>query len=134
MFSGLVLRRAQTLTVTGSDTENASITGSATFTVTPGAADHIAFNVPATVMAGESFAITATVQDAYSNTVSDYTGTVHFTLTGPATAMADYTFTTSDIGSHTFGNLILSQTGMYTLTGTDMADSMLTGAVMFMVM
>jgi hypothetical protein len=133
-FSKLVLTQAGTYTVAGTDTANPLITGSTTFTITPGAADHIAFSVPDTITAGMPFAITVTVQDAYGNTVTDYVGTVHFTLTGQATAQADYTFTASDMGSHTFSNLVLSQAGDYTLTATDEADPTISGSSFFTVL
>jgi fibronectin type 3 domain-containing protein len=133
-FSGLVLYRAGTVTVTGTDTVNPSLTGSSTFTVTPAAPDHIALVLPPTISAGAPFALIVTVQDAYGNTVTDYQGTVHFTLMGPVTPAANYTFTAADMGSQTFNNLVLSQTGTYTLTGSDTMDSMLTGTVTFTVM
>jgi hypothetical protein len=132
-FSNLVLRRAGAYTVAGADTDNALITGGTAFTVTPAAADHIAFTVPGTITAGVPFAITVTVQDAYGNTVTGYTGTVHFTLTGPAMAQADYTFTAADMGSHTFNNLVLSQAGDYTLTGMDTGDPTVGGSTLFTV-
>jgi hypothetical protein len=137
-FGNLVLRQAGTYTVAGADTANPLISGSTTFTVTPAAADHIAFTVSSTSTAGVAtagvpFAITVTVQDAYGNTVTDYTGTVHFTLTGVASAQADYTFTASDQGSHTFSGLVLSQAGDYTLTGTDSADPTVSGSTFFTV-
>jgi hypothetical protein len=120
-FGNLVLRRAQTLTVTGADTADARITGNTTFTITPAAADHLAFVVPDTVTAGVPFAITVTVQDVYGNTVTDYTGTVHFAAYRGGTEIAsrDYTFTAGDGGQHTFAGLVLYQPAEYTITGND---------------
>jgi hypothetical protein len=132
-FSNLVLRRAGTYTVAGADTDTGLITGSTTFTIRPAAADHIAFTVPSTITAGVPFAITVTVQDAYGNTVTGYTGTVHFQLTGTVTPSADHTFTATDMGSHTFSGLVLNQPGMYTLTATDSADPSLSGSTLFTV-
>ncbi|WP_217551179.1 hypothetical protein, partial [Pantoea sp. GbtcB22] len=41
--------------------------------------------------------------DAYGNTATSYTGTVHFTSTDPLAQLpADYTFTASDQGVHFF--------------------------------
>jgi hypothetical protein len=128
----IAVYRAGSLSVTGTDTANPSITGGFTVTVNPAAAAQIALVVPS-VTAGVPFSITVTVQDAYGNTVTGYLGTVHFTLTGPAMAMANYTFTAADRGSHTFSNLVLNQAGTYTLTGTDTADPTLTGSTMFTV-
>jgi hypothetical protein len=132
-FTNLVVRRAGTLTVTGTDTANASITGSTSFTITPAAPDHLAFSVTDALTAGVPFAITVTVQNTYGNTVTGYVGTVHFMLTGAAMAMADYTFTAADMGSHTFSPLVLSHAGDYTLTGMDTADPNLSGITLFAV-
>jgi hypothetical protein len=129
----IALYRAGSLSVTGTDPANPSITGGFTVTVNPAAAAQIALVVPS-VTAGVPFSITVTVQDAYGNTVTGYQGTVHFTLTGPAMAMANYTFTSGDMGSHTFSNLVLNQAGTYTLTGTDTVNPMLTGSTMFTVL
>jgi hypothetical protein len=107
---------AQSITVT--DTASGSVTGTQTgITVSPGAPDHISFNEPATVTAGVPFLITVTVQDAYNNTVTGYTGMVHFTATSGA--MANYTFQPADIGQHTF-TITLRQAGPLGVTGTDM--------------
>jgi hypothetical protein len=129
----IALTHAGSLSVTGTDTVNPSITGGFSITVNPAAAAHIAF-VVGSITAGMPFSITVTVQDAYGNTVTGYLGTVHFQLTGPMMAMANYTFTAADMGSHTFNNLRLGTTGMYTLTGTDTVDSPVTGTTMFTVM
>jgi fibronectin type 3 domain-containing protein len=133
-FSGLVLTHAWTYTVTGADTANPFLTGGTTFTVAPAAPAHIALVLPPTISAGVPFSVTVTVQDAYGNTVTGYTGTVHFQLTGPVMPAVNYTFTAADMGSRTFNNLALSETGTYTLTATDTMDAMLTGTVLFTVM
>jgi hypothetical protein len=132
-FNNLVLRQAGTLTITGVDTADASITGTTTLTVTPAAADHIAFTLTNAITAGVPFAITVTVQDAYGNTETGYQGMVHFTLTGPAMAQADYTFAATDMGSHTFNNLTLGQAGDYTLAGMDSADPTISSSTPFTV-
>jgi predicted outer membrane repeat protein len=120
-FSGLVLTRAGTDTIIGADTASPPITGRVSFTITPAAADHIAFSVPLVVTAGVPFAVTLTVQDVYGNTVTGYTGTVHFTASdgGVVVATADYTFTSADQGQHTFPRVVFGQAGDYTVTGDD---------------
>jgi hypothetical protein len=132
-FHNIALRQAGTVTVTGTDTANPTITGSTAVTVVAADPDHIAFTVPGTITAGVPFSVTVTIQDAYGNTVTGYTGTVHFTLTGPAMAQADYTFTATDMGSHTFTNLRLGQAGDYTLAGMDGADPSFSGSTPFTV-
>jgi hypothetical protein len=131
-FSGLELRQAGTVTVTGTDTVT-GITGMATLTIVAASPDHIGFTAPDTFTAGVPFQLTVTIQDQFGNTVTDYTGTVHFQLTGPVMASVDFTFPPADMGSHTFGGLVLNQPGDYTLTATDSADSTLTGTLMFTV-
>jgi sugar lactone lactonase YvrE len=93
----ITLTHAMTLTVTGTDTAVPPVTGSTTFTITPAAPDHIALSLPGTIQAGVPFALTVTVQDAYGNTVTGYSGTVHFALMGPVMSTAQYTFRAADI-------------------------------------
>jgi hypothetical protein len=72
-FSGLVLRRAQALTVTGTDTGNDSITGSTSFTITPAAADHLLFlQQPTDAAAGQTISpVSVALVDAFGNVVTD---------------------------------------------------------------
>ena len=72
--------------------------------------------------------MTLTVEDAYGNVVTGYTGTVHFTSSdSTATLPANYTFTAADAGVHTFTNaLILKKKGTQTITVTDTKNSKLT--------
>jgi hypothetical protein len=75
--------------------------------------------------AAQSFVVTA--RDAYSNVVTAYTGTVHFTSSdGLAILPADYTFTTADAGKHTF-TATLKTAGTQSITATDTASSGVTG-------
>jgi hypothetical protein len=65
-----VLRQAGALTVTSTDTANASITGSTTVPVSPAAADHLLFlQQPTDAAAGQKItpAVTVTVADAFGN-------------------------------------------------------------------
>jgi regulation of enolase protein 1 (concanavalin A-like superfamily) len=91
---------------------------------------HIQFTNPSTVMAGTPFPITVTVQDAYGNTVTGYTGTVHFTASNGA--MANYTFTPADLGTHIF-TLTLTRAAALTVTGTDTGGTGATGMTSFTV-
>jgi hypothetical protein len=124
----LTLYRAGALTVTGTDTVT-GITGTTSFAVTPAAADHLSFSEPATVTAGVPFQITATVQDACNNTVTGYTGTVHFTASNGV--MANYTFQPSDMGQRTF-TITLYRAGTLSVTGTDTVTG-ITGTTSFTV-
>ena len=70
---------------------------------------------------GVAFTLTLTVEDAYGNVVTGYTGTVHFSSTdSTATLPPNYTFTAADAGAHTFTNkTTLKKKGTQTLTFTD---------------
>jgi hypothetical protein len=121
-----VVFTAGTRSITATDTANASLTGSETFTVTPAAASQIVLTAPSTVTAGSPFSLTVTVQDAYGNTATGYTGTVHFTASNGQ--MAQYTFKPADMGTITVPNLVLTHAGPLTVTATDTVTSSITGS------
>jgi hypothetical protein len=129
-FSNLVLRRAGTLTVTGTDTGNDSINGRFTLVVYAAAADHIQITLPGSATAGTPFDLVVTIQDAYGNTVTGYTGTVTFATDDPQGMVpADYTFTAADAGSHTFVGGVTLYTDGSTITVTDALMATLTGSL-----
>jgi hypothetical protein len=87
-----------------------------------GAADHFAVSAPAGATAGTPFSVVVTVQDAYNNTVTDYTGTVQFSSGDPygASLPDDYTFTAADQGQHTFAaGATLYTAGTWDVTAAD---------------
>ena len=73
--------------------------------------------------------VTVTAMDAYGNTATGYTGTVHFTSTdGAAVLPADYTFTAGDAGVHTFTTASPSRPpAAETVTATDTVNGTITG-------
>jgi hypothetical protein len=85
----------------------------------------IQFTNASTVTAGTPFPITVTMQDAFGNTATGYTGSVHFTASNGA--MADYTFTPADMGTHTF-NVTLVHAATLTVTAMDTGGTGATGA------
>ena len=98
-------------------------------TVTPAAASKFVLSAPASVTAGVPFSLTVTVEDAYGNIVTDYTGTIHFTSSQRRkTLPANYTFTAGDAGVHTFTGLVLKTTGNQTITVTDTHNRRVTGS------
>jgi hypothetical protein len=126
------LRTAGTRSLSATDTANGSLTGSqGGIVVNPAGADHIASVVPATVTAGVPFPATLTVQDAYNNTVTTYTGTVHISTN--LGEMTNYTFTPADMGSHTF-HPALTRAGSRTSTATDINNPSITGTASFVVL
>jgi adhesin/invasin len=77
-----------------------------------------------------TFSLTITVQDAYGNVVTGYTGTIRFSSTDKtATLPANYTLLAADRGVHTFSGLILRKRGNQTITITDTLNSSITSSV-----
>src|SRR5581483_4707987 len=65
----------------------------------------------------------------FGNTITSYTGTVHFTSNdGAASLPANYTFVAGDSGVHTFTNgVTLNTTGSHTVVSTDLGNSSIAG-------
>ncbi len=123
------LKIVGTQSLTATDTATSSITGSETgITVSPAAASTFTLTgYPSPTTAGDSHNFTVTALDAYGNTATGYTGTVHFTSSdAQATLPADYTFAAGDAGAHSF-SATLKTAGTQSLTGTDTATSSITG-------
>src|SRR5262249_13040563 len=79
---------------------------------------------PTSATAGSAFSFTVTALDQFNNTVTGYTGTVHFTSSdGQAVLPANSTLSN---GVGTF-SATLKTAGSQTLTGTDTATSAITG-------
>lgn len=74
-------------------------------------------------------ALRVTAKDQWDNTVTTYTGTIHFTSTdGAATLPADYTFVAGDSGTKTFGTSTTMNTpGVHTITVYDTSNPAVSG-------
>jgi hypothetical protein len=129
---GATLYTAGTWDITVTDTSNPGLTASANVFVVAAAPDHFLITPSvSTSVAGTPFDITVTVQDAYNNTVTGYTGTVTFSSADPygASLPADYTFTVDDGGVHTFASgATLYTVGTWDITAADTANSGLQGS------
>jgi hypothetical protein len=128
----VTLRTAGSQTVTATDTGNGSITGTtSSITVNAAAASTLAVSASGSASAGGAFSVTVTARDAYGNTATGYTGTIHFTKSdsGSGSAVpANFTFAPADQGVHTFTNgVTLVTTGSQTLTATDTVTGTITG-------
>jgi hypothetical protein len=116
-----ILKTAGTQSISARDT----LTGSLTSTeggilVNAARASQFIIAAPPSVTVGVAFSLTVTVEDAYGNVVTGFTGTIHFTSTDPQAKLpANYTFTAADKGVHTFTGLILQKTGKQTITVAD---------------
>jgi hypothetical protein len=94
----------------------------------PGAADHLLLAAPPGASVGTPEDLTVTVQDAFGNTVTGYTGTVQFASSDPGALLpADYTFT-ADHGQHNF-SIIFQTAGVQSITATDTARGTVTGSI-----
>ena len=122
VFTGNALKTAGPQGITATDTTTSFIVGNDTLSVTPAAADHLAFGQQPTNVNPEAVmspAVTVRVLDAYNNVVtSDSSDEVTLTLgTNPAGGVLSGTTTTTVSGGiATFNNLSINQAGNgYTL-------------------
>jgi hypothetical protein len=117
--------------ITATDTTNNSLVGSESgITVAPAATVALVFgNVPSGVTAGFTFNLWLTAKDAYGNTATGYTGTVHFTSSDPQAILpADLIFTSSNAGNAFYGlNVALKRAGTQSVKATDTVTSSITG-------
>jgi hypothetical protein len=101
-------------------------------TVTPGAARSLSLSYSGTVVHGHAFALAVVARDAYGNTATGYTGTIHFSSSDASSPPANYTFTTgagNDNGIHVFA-VTLSAAGTPTVTATDTVAPSITGSTL----
>src|SRR5438552_7329793 len=101
-----------------------------TVTVNAGTLHHFAVTgAPVSTTAGSTFSLTVTAQDAFNNTVTGYTGQIHFSSTdAPAVLPANYTFVGGDNGSHIFTNAVTLKTaGPQTVSVNDTTTPAITG-------
>ncbi len=121
------LRTAGPQTVTVTDVAS-GIAGTLATTVIPGPAQTLILSdLPAQVTAGQAAAVTVTLDDAYGNVATGYTGTVTFSSSDPQASLpAD---TTVSGGSGTF-SVTLGTAGDQTVTVGDTAQSTLSASAM----
>jgi hypothetical protein len=112
-------------TITATDTIQGSMSGtSSVIAVGPGPATHFLVSAPAAATTGLAFQMTVTAQDALNNTVTAYSGTVHFTSSdAQATLPANSTLTN---GTGTF-SVTLKTLGSQTITATDTGTPSING-------
>ncbi len=93
-------------------------------TVTPLAANHFVVSAAATAITGAALSFTVTAKDTFNNTVTGYTGTVHFTSSDAVAALPADTTLAGGVGvfSATFNSL-----GSENLTATDVANAGISG-------
>src|SRR5262245_25448907 len=80
---------------------------------------------PSPTTAGASGTFTVTATDGNGNTLTGYTGTIHFTSSDPQASLpADYAFTAADAGVHTF-SATLKTAGTQWIMVSDTANAAL---------
>jgi hypothetical protein len=123
----VTFKTAGTQSITVTDTATASITGTdAGLVVFASAASQFIISAPVSVHAAASFSLTLTVEDAYGNIITNYTGTVHFSSTDAGGRLpSNYTFAAADKGVHKFTGLVLRTRGNQKITITDAHNSLL---------
>ena len=128
--AGLTLKTAgsQTVRATQFPLARDSITGSQGVIVTPAAASTLTVSgLTSPRTAGTAGTITVTAKDAYGNTATGYTGTVHFTSTDAVAVLpADCTFTAANAGTHLF-SVTLKTAGAQAVRARDTVTSTITG-------
>ena len=130
---GVTLKTAGEQWVKATDTVTATITGQqAAITVNPAAAvasKLVVSGITDPINAGTASSVTVTAVDSFGNTVTGYTGTIHFTSSdGKATLPANYTFQAGDHGVKTFsGGVTLKTAGEQWVKATDTVTATITG-------
>jgi hypothetical protein len=131
VFTNLVkFKTAGTQSLTATDTVTSAITGTRTgVQVLPAAAKSLVVSgFPSAIAAGTAGSFTVTVVDVYGNTVTGYTGTIHFTSSDLAASLpANYTFVAGDAGVHTF-SATFNTSGTQSLTATDTVNGTIKGS------
>jgi RHS repeat-associated protein len=112
----LVLRTAGADTVTATDTQHSTVTGSAGVQVAPAALEHLALSPPsASAAAGASQSYTAQGLDRFGNSLGDLTSATTFTI-APNGTCTGAVCTATVAGAHTVTGKDGTATGTTTLT------------------
>jgi hypothetical protein len=125
-FSATLIRSG-TQSLTATDTASGLTGTEGNIVVKGGAAVSLVFSsaFQGSYTAGGLVNVSIVAKDAYGNSSSGYTGTVHFTSSDPHAQLPfDYTFTAADGGAHSFG-AILETAGTQSVTATDTANAAL---------
>ena len=129
--NGVTLKTAGTQSITATDTVTGTITGTqgSISVLSSNATTLVVSAFPSPTTAGVAHSVTVSAHDAFGNTATGYTGTVHFTSTdGVAVLPANYAFVAGDNGVHTFTNgVTLKTAGTQSITATDTVTGTITG-------
>ena len=81
--------------------------------------------VPSPIKAGVAGSVTVTARDAYGNTVTGYTGTVHFTSSDPSAVLPADATLSSGVGTF---NVTFATPGTQSVTATDTGNASISGS------
>ncbi len=126
---GFVLTQAATPTytptVTATDTSDPFITESSPVLVVAGPVTHFSVVASPVATAGQSITVSVVGEDAYGNTATGYTGTVHFSSTDNKASLPVDSTLTAGVGSFA---AVLQTAGTQTITVSDTANTALAGS------
>lgn len=125
-FTNLSIDGAGVYFLTASDSaDGLSGTSASTSTVNPSTPTQLVFkSVPATGIAGTALSdVTVAIEDQFQNVETGDDATISLTSSGTFAAGSTINVAAND-GIATFGNLIFDTAGSYTLSATDIADSL----------
>jgi hypothetical protein len=129
--NGETLETAGSQTVTATDTQTSSITGTSNAdNVSPAAATHFDISLPATETAGAAATFTVTARDAFNNVATNYAGQIHFSSSDGAAILPPNSPLSNGVG--TFSNTF-ETAGTQTLVASDTASSGIEGQGMALV-
>ena len=129
--NGVVLKSAGAQWLKATDTARPAISGALSgIVVQAGAVTRLSLEGLASAAAGTAQRPRVTAVDAYGNTVTSYTGTVHFTSSDPnASLPADQALAASDAGTRVFApGVVLATLGTQWVTVSDAANASLRGS------
>ena len=116
LFSA-TLRTAGSQVITAVDTSTPSISGTSdTITVVSGTTTHFSVSAPPSITAGSPFISTVIALDAFDNTATSYTGTVHITSSDPQADLPLDATLTNGVGNFV---VTLKTAGGQTVTAAD---------------
>src|SRR5262249_38759303 len=102
-----------------------SITGTSNaIAVSAGTATHFTVSAPSSATRGTPISFTVTARDAFNNTATGYTGTVHFTSSDTAATLPANSTLTNRTGTF---SVPFATAGNQTITATDTANASVTG-------
>jgi len=133
MVSGVVDTKAEGGVVITAQRSSGDVLGngsSSAFAVIPADASHLVVSgLPSAQGVGVAGSLTVVVKDAYSNTVTGYTGTISFSSSDSlAVFPSPYAFVSGNNGVHTFTNgVTLNTVGVQSITATDTVTASVTG-------